>query len=207
MFAADSVRKGPWRTAGSHDPVVRPHLGDFWILDRRPVLHRRIVALVCPPRRLLWCIAPSRQVLTDSPNRKTDAELTPQQLTNRTMSPSGNRQRQLIGAFAAYQLLGTALLLRRQRSNAPVRPPATRHTFKHLRRVREAFEHRRGVRACVSGDPRDLDVRLALLVQHEHLTTQFQSNVCACASSIGFHWHAPSSRHADTVSNSYAPGK
>ena len=160
--------------------------GDIRIFDREQVFRGRIVELIRTPSCLLRWVAPPRHVVTDSANRQPDAELTPHKLADSTTCPQRKWQRQLISAFAAYQLSGPTPCFRRQGPKAPLCPPTARHTLQHLRCAPEALEQCRDVRAGVSGVFRDLNARLALLVLNQDQATQLPANIRARASTIRF---------------------
>src|SRR5690606_30773716 len=125
--------------------------------------------------------------------------LTPDQLANRSSRPQGKWQRQLVRELATNQLLSPALFLRRQRTQTALRASTARHALQQRRGCRQALEHRRYVAARVSGDLRDLQMGLALIAQHQHLSTQLKANIGAGSSAVWFLEHVPLSHNCPVV--------
>lgn len=154
------------------------------IFEQQPVLHRRVVALVCTPRCVLRRVAPPRHVLTDPPTRQADVTLTLGEIANRTPGPQCKRKRELIRALPADLLACPTLVLRRHSSQAPLRPPTTRHPFQHLQRSLQTSKRRRDIQTGVSRNLHAFDGLFALLAQRQHLATQLQTDVRACPSTL-----------------------
>src|ERR1019366_3075939 len=154
------------------------------ILTLQPELYCLIVAFIRPSRRLLRCVAPTRQILADSANRQPYAKTHTNQLPDRSTRPQRKRQLQLIRKFPADQILCRALVLRRQSPLRPFRPATARQNLEPFRLVAQFLQKRRAVCPRIPRDRTDLDHRLAHCSQLDKLSAKLQTSIRAGSTTV-----------------------